>query len=197
MHDTTPGIIPDSGVDVASFTQPDCLYFPAQFNVPSGGIVARFTLNGESRELDIEPEMPLLWALRDELGMTGTKFGCGIGNCGACTVHIDGNAMRSCITPVSAVEGRDITTIEGLATAVGSEDLSPVQQAWIDHQAPQCGYCQSGMIMAASALLARNPAPTDADINAGITNICRCGSYPRVRKAIHTAAASMAAGNTA
>ena len=197
MHDTTPGIIPDSGVDVASFTQPDCLYFPAQFNVPSGGIVARFTLNGESRELDIEPEMPLLWALRDELGMTGTKFGCGIGNCGACTVHIDGNAMRSCITPVSAVEGRDITTIEGLATAVGIEDLSPVQQAWIDHQAPQCGYCQSGMIMAASALLARNPAPTDADIDAGITNICRCGSYPRVRKAIHTAAASMAAGNTA
>ncbi len=171
--------------------------YTSPFNYQSiGEIVARFTLNGETRELDIEPEMPLLWALRDELGMTGTKFGCGIGNCGACTVHIDGNAMRSCITPVSAVEGRDVTTIEGLATAAGGGGLSPVQQAWIDHQVPQCGYCQSGMIMAAASLLARNPAPTDADIDAGITNICRCGSYPRARKAIHTAAA-MATGNTA
>ena len=159
--------------------------------------MANFRLNGESRELDIEPEMPLLWALRDELGMTGTNFGCGIGNCGACTVHVDGNAVRSCVIPVSVVEGRDITTIEGLATAVGSDGLSPVQRAWIDHQVPQCGYCQSGMIMAASSLLARNSSPSDADIDAGITNICRCGSYPRIRKAIHAAAATIAAANTA
>lgn len=159
--------------------------------------MANFRLNGESRELDIEPEMPLLWALRDELGMTGTKFGCGIGNCGACTVQVDGNAVRSCIMPVSTVEGRDITTIEGLATALGSDGLTPVQQAWIDHQVPQCGYCQSGMIMAASSLLARIPAPSDADIDATITNICRCGSYPRVRKAIHAAAAAMAVDATA
>ena len=149
--------------------------------------MATFRLNGELRELDIEPEMPLLWALRDELGMTGTNFGCGIGNCGACTVHVDGNALRSCITPVSVVEGRDITTIEGLAQAAdGVNELSPVQQAWIDYQVPQCGYCQSGMIMAASALLARNPSPTDEEIDAGITNVCRCGSYPRVRKAIRS-----------
>ncbi len=159
--------------------------------------MANFRLNGESRELDIEPEMPLLWALRDELGMTGTKFGCGIGNCGACTVQVDGNAVRSCIMPVSTVEGRDITTIEGLATALGSDGLTPVQQAWIDHQVPQCGYCQSGMIMAASSLLARIPAPSDADIDATITNICRCGSYPRARKAIHAAAAAMAVDATA
>ncbi len=152
--------------------------------------MANFRLNGESRELDIEPEMPLLWALRDELGMTGTKFGCGIGNCGACTVHVDGNAARSCITPVSAVEGRDITTIEGLATALGGDGLTPVQQAWIDHQVPQCGYCQSGMIMAVSSLLARNPSPSDAEIDAGITNICRCGSYPRARKAIRALASA-------
>ncbi len=147
-----------------------------------------FTLNGELRELDIEPEMPLLWVLRDELGMTGTNFGCGIGNCGACTVHVDGNAMRSCVTPASMIEGRAVTTIEGLAAAAGGDGLSPTQQAWIDYQVPQCGYCQSGMIMAAAALLARNPSPTDAEIDAGITNICRCGSYPRVRKAIRAAA---------
>ena len=153
--------------------------------------MATIRLNGELRELDIEPEMPLLWVLRDELGMTGTNFGCGIGNCGACTVHVDGNALRSCVTPVSAVEGRDITTIEGLASAAGGADsLSPVQQAWIDYQVPQCGYCQSGMIMAASALLARNPSPTDEEIDAGITNICRCGSYPRVRKAIRALASA-------
>lgn len=151
--------------------------------------MATFRLNGELQELDIEPEMPLLWALRDELGVTGTNFGCGIGNCGACTVHVDGNALRSCVTLVSAVEGRDITTIEGLAQVAGSANgLSPVQQAWIDYQVPQCGYCQSGMIMAASALLARNPSPTDEEIDAGITNICRCGSYPRVRKAIRALA---------
>ena len=151
--------------------------------------MARFRLNGENRDLDIEPEMPLLWALRDELGMTGTKFGCGIGNCGACTVQIDGNAVRSCVTPVRAVEGSDITTIEGLASAAGEAgNLTPVQQAWIDYQVPQCGYCQSGMIMAISSLLARNPSPTDEEIDAGITNICRCGSYPRVRKAIRALA---------
>ena len=153
--------------------------------------MATFILNGETRELDIEPEMPLLWALRDELGMTGTNFGCGIGNCGACTVHVDGNALRSCVTPVSAVEGRDITTIEGLdSVAGGAVGLSPVQQSWIDYQVPQCGYCQSGMIMAASALLARNPSPTDEEIDAGITNVCRCGSYPRVRKAIRALASA-------
>jgi len=155
----------------------------------------RFTVNGVEHDLDIEPDMPLLWALRDELGMTGTKFGCGIAACGACTVHVNGNAIRSCVTPVSAVEGQEVTTIEGLATAVAGTntsstgpDLSAVQQAWIDHQVPQCGYCQSGMIMAVSSLLAQNPNPTDAEIDANITNVCRCGSYPRVRRAIRALA---------
>lgn len=155
--------------------------------------MAKFKVNGVEQELDIEPEMPLLWAIRDELGMTGTKFGCGIASCGACTVHVNGNAVRSCVLPVSAIEGQDITTIEGLAyEAAGSvnsaPDLAAVQQAWIDHQVPQCGYCQSGMIMAASSLLASNPNPSDADIDAGITNVCRCGSYPRIRKAIRSLA---------
>lgn len=155
--------------------------------------MATLRINGVDYTLDIEPEMPLLWALRDELGLTGTKFGCGIAACGACTVHVNGNAVRSCVTPVSAVEGQDITTIEGLASdaAAGSgtaPDLTAVQQAWIDHQVPQCGYCQSGMVMAVSALLARNPNPTDAEIDAGITNVCRCGTYPRVRQAIRALA---------
>ena len=155
--------------------------------------MATFKVNGVEHTLDIEPEMPLLWAIRDELGMTGTKFGCGIASCGACTVHVDGRAVRSCVTPVSAIEGANITTIEGLAVAAAGTNpappnLSAVQQAWIDHQVPQCGYCQSGMIMAASALLATNPNPSDAEINAGITNVCRCGSYPRVRKAIRSLA---------
>ena len=155
--------------------------------------MATFKVNGVEHTLDIEPEMPLLWAIRDELGMTGTKFGCGIASCGACTVHVDGRAVRSCVTPVSAIEGSNITTIEGLAVAAAGTNpappnLSAVQQAWIDHQVPQCGYCQSGMIMAASALLATNPNPSDAEINAGITNVCRCGSYPRVRKAIRSLA---------
>ena len=155
--------------------------------------MATFRVNGLEQSLDIEPEMPLLWALRDELGMTGTKFGCGIASCGACTVHVNGSAVRSCVTPVSAVEGQEITTIEGLAmVAKGAKssapDLSPVQQAWIDHQVPQCGYCQSGMIMAVTSLLATNPNPSDADIDSSITNVCRCGSYPRVRKAIHSLA---------
>jgi isoquinoline 1-oxidoreductase alpha subunit len=155
--------------------------------------MATLLINGVEYTLDVEPEMPLLWALRDELGLTGTKFGCGIASCGACTVQVDGNAVRSCVTPVAAVEGRQITTIEGLAQALGNTspagpDLSAVQQAWIDHQVPQCGYCQSGMIMAVSALLASNPNPSDAEIDAGITNVCRCGSYPRVRKAIRSLA---------
>ncbi|HIF73829.1 MAG TPA: (2Fe-2S)-binding protein [Porticoccaceae bacterium] len=155
--------------------------------------MARFKVNGVEHDLDIEPEMPLLWALRDELGMTGTKFGCGIASCGACTVHVNSSAVRSCVTAVSTVEGQEITTIEGLANvAVGvnpsAPDLAAVQQAWIDHQVPQCGYCQSGMIMAVSSLLARNPNPTNAEIDSNITNVCRCGSYPRVRSAIRSLA---------
>ncbi|MCH7815802.1 MAG: (2Fe-2S)-binding protein [Proteobacteria bacterium] len=155
--------------------------------------MVNFKVNGVEQHLDIEPDMPLLWALRDELGMTGTKFGCGIAACGACTVHVNGRAVRSCVTPVSEVEGQEITTIEGLASAAAEGNapvpgLAAVQQAWIDHQVPQCGYCQSGMIMAVSSLLASNPNPSDAEIDRGITNICRCGSYPRVRKAIRALA---------
>ena len=146
-------------------------------------------VNGKTHTLDIEPDMPLLWALRDEIGLTGTKFGCGIAQCGACTVHIDGQAMRSCSVPVSTATGKNITTIEGLAGADGK--LHPVQAAWIAEDVPQCGYCQSGQIMAAAALLKEKPNPTDADIN-GITNICRCGTYVRIRRAIHRAATSKA-----
>jgi isoquinoline 1-oxidoreductase subunit alpha len=141
-------------------------------------------VNGEARQADVEPETPLLWVLRDTLGLIGTKFGCGIAACGACTVLIDSDAIRSCIMPVAAVTGKRITTIEGL----GANSLHTVQQAWIEHQVPQCGYCQSGMIMAAVALLGQNRRPTDAQIDAAITNICRCGTYQRVRAAIHTAA---------
>lgn len=145
-----------------------------------------FTVNGKRHELDVEPEMPLLWALRDELGLTGTKFGCGVAACGACTVHVDGMAMRSCVTPVEMVDGAEITTIEGLAAVSGAAEgeLSALQVAWVARQVPQCGYCQSGMLMAVSALLAENPQPTDEDIDAAITNICRCGTYPRIRAAI-------------
>ena len=155
--------------------------------------MATLKVNGAEHTLNIEPDMPLLWVIRDELGLTGTKFGCGIASCGACTVHINGSAIRSCITPVSAVGGEEITTIEGLANAVAKTnqalpDLTAVQQAWIDHQIPQCGYCQSGMIMAVSSFLAKNPNPSDAEIDASVTNICRCGSYPRVRKAIRALA---------
>jgi isoquinoline 1-oxidoreductase alpha subunit len=146
-------------------------------------------VNGKTHALDIEPEMPLLWALRDEIGLTGTKFGCGIAQCGACTVHIDGVAMRSCSVPVSTAVGKTITTIEGLAGADGK--LHPVQAAWVAEDVPQCGYCQSGQIMAAAALLKEKPNPTDADIN-GITNICRCGTYVRIRRAIHRAATTKA-----
>jgi isoquinoline 1-oxidoreductase alpha subunit len=148
------------------------------------------SINGQRHSLDIEPETPLLWAIRDEVGLTGTKFGCGIAECGACTVHVDGTAVRSCSLPVAQAAGKAIVTIEGL-----SPDAShPVQRAWLAEDVPQCGYCQSGQIMAVAALLARNPNPTDADIDNGLTNICRCGTYARIRKAIHTAVRSMAGG---
>ncbi|HVY99143.1 MAG TPA: (2Fe-2S)-binding protein [Dongiaceae bacterium] len=144
-------------------------------------------VNGKAHQLDIEPETPLLWVLRDELGLTGTKFGCGIAQCGACTVHVNGDATRSCSVQVGDVDGAKITTIEGL-----SADAShPVQKAWLAEDVPQCGYCQSGQIMAAVAFLAQTPNPTDADIDDTITNICRCGTYPRIRAAIHRAAAAM------
>ncbi len=141
-------------------------------------------INGKVHDLDVEPDAPLLWVIRDELGLTGTKFGCGIAQCGACTVHVNGNALRSCVTPVSSVVGAEIATIE----ALGENGLSPEQQAWIDHQVPQCGYCQSGMIMAVSALLKANPHPTDDDLAATVTNICRCGTYPRIRAAVRALA---------
>ena len=140
------------------------------------------TVNGQLRTLDVEPDTPLLWALRETIGLTGTKFGCGIGFCGACTVHVDGKAERSCGIPVSSVAGASITTIEGLGS---NGVLTAVQRAWLDQQVPQCGYCQSGMIMAVSALLAEKPRATDADIDEAITNICRCGTFARVRRAIH------------
>ena len=146
--------------------------------------MAEFVVNGRAIRIDVEPEMPLLWALRDELGLVGTKFGCGAGLCGACTVIIDGEATRSCVTPVSDAAGKSILTIEGL----GEKGLHAVQKAWIEADAPQCGYCQSGQIMAAVALIAKNANPSDADIDAQMTNICRCGTYPRMRAAIHRAA---------
>ena len=146
--------------------------------------MAKLIVNGKVYNLDIEPEMPLLWALRNEIGLTGTKYGCGIAQCGACTVIIDDKAVRSCVTPISSVEGKQVTTIEGLA---GNGKPHPVQAAWIAEDVPQCGYCQSGQIMSAVALLKQKPKPTDADINT-ITNICRCGTYVRVRRAIHSAA---------
>jgi isoquinoline 1-oxidoreductase alpha subunit len=144
------------------------------------------TVNGKAYEVDVEPDTPLLWVLRDTIGLTGTRYGCGIAQCGACTVHIDGAPVRSCSMPISAVAaGKQITTIEGLAQ---NGTLHPVQKAWLDLDVPQCGYCQSGMIMAVAALLKENPRPSDADIDAAITNICRCGTYQRVRVAIHAAA---------
>lgn len=142
------------------------------------------TVNGESHQLDLDGETPLLWVLRDHLGLTGAKYGCGIALCGACTVHIDGQAVRSCSLPVEAAEGAEIVTIEGLSV----EGPHPVQAAWIAEDVPQCGYCQPGMIMAAAALLADNPKPSDGDIDENITNICRCGTYNRIRRAIHAAA---------
>jgi aerobic-type carbon monoxide dehydrogenase small subunit (CoxS/CutS family) len=147
----------------------------------------KITVNEKVHELDVEAEMPLLWALRDALDLTGTKYGCGVAYCGACTVLLDGQPVRSCMTPVAAAEGRQVTTIEGLSLG---ETLHRVQQAWIDHQVPQCGYCQPGQIMAAVGLLKENPDPSDAEIDVAITNVCRCGTYSRIRAAIHAAAKS-------
>ncbi|NID11306.1 (2Fe-2S)-binding protein [Fibrivirga algicola] len=150
----------------------------------------KLTINNQPHSLDVDPDMPLLWAIRDVVGLTGTKFGCGIAQCGACTVHLDGSPVRSCSLPVSAVAGQKITTIEGISKHVDH----PVQKAWIEHQVPQCGYCQSGQIMSAVALLKQNPKPTDADIAAAMQgNICRCGTYVRIRQAIHSASAEISA----
>ena len=145
------------------------------------------TVNGKSYDLDVDPNTPLLWVLREQVGLTGTKYGCGIAQCGACTVHVDGDAVRSCSLPVSEAEGKRITTIEGLAE---NDGLHPVQKAWLEHDVPQCGYCQAGMIMAVAALLTNKPKPTDADIDSTITNICRCGTFQEVRAAIHAAASA-------
>ncbi|HEU5177964.1 MAG TPA: (2Fe-2S)-binding protein [Burkholderiales bacterium] len=145
----------------------------------------RLTINGKSHEVDVDPNTPLLWVIREQVGLTGTKYGCGVAQCGACTVHVNGAPVRSCSMPVSAAAGAKITTIEGLAKG---RTLHKVQAAWIKHEVPQCGYCQCGMIMAAAALLAEKPKPTDADIDAAITNICRCGTFQEVRAAIHDAA---------
>ena len=145
----------------------------------------RLTINGKTHNIDVEPETPLLWAIREQVGLTGTKYGCGVAQCGACTVHMDGVPVRSCGMPVSAAVGKKITTIEGLAQG---GKLNKVQQAWLAHDVPQCGYCQSGMIMAATALLQKTPHPTDAQIDAAMTNICRCGTFQQVREAIHAAA---------
>jgi isoquinoline 1-oxidoreductase alpha subunit len=150
-------------------------------------LMATLNVNGKQVNVDVEPEMPLLWALRDELGLTGTKYSCGIAVCGACTVLVDGQPVRSCVMPVSALEGKKITTIEALS----KDGSHPVQKAWVQLQVPQCGFCQSGMVMAAAALLQENKSPSDADIAAAMTNICRCGTYVRVREAIHLAAKSM------
>lgn len=150
--------------------------------------ILKLTINNKPVSADVDPQMPLLWAIRDVVGLTGTKFGCGIAQCGACTVHLNGNPVRSCSLPVSAAVGQKITTIEGLSPNADHA----VQKAWIAHQVPQCGYCQSGQIMSAVALLKQNPAPTDADIDAAMQgNICRCGTYNRIREAIHTAAAEL------
>ena len=148
----------------------------------------RLNVNGATREIDVEPDAPLLWVLRDELGLTGTKFGCGVAQCGACTVHLNGEAKRSCVIPVGAVADMQIVTIEGLS----AHGPTPVQKTWVEYQVPQCGYCQSGMIMAVSALLAKNPSPTDDELKTEITNICRCGTYPRIRAAVRALAAAKA-----
>jgi aerobic-type carbon monoxide dehydrogenase small subunit (CoxS/CutS family) len=152
-------------------------------------IMVNIKVNGISHQIDVESETPLLWVLREEVGLTGTKFGCGIAQCGACTVHVNGQAVRSCSMPVGSVEGAEIVTIEGLS----SDSKHPVQQAWLAEEVPQCGYCQSGQIMATTAYLKSNPNPTDADIDQNLTNICRCGTYERLRRAVHRAAALMRA----
>jgi isoquinoline 1-oxidoreductase subunit alpha len=151
----------------------------------------KLNVNGRVQNVDVEPEMPLLWVIRDELKLAGTKYGCGIAQCGACTVHIDGQAVRSCVTPVGTVAGKKVVTIEGL----GAKGLTRVQQAWLEHEVPQCGYCQVGMIMAATVLLEKNSKPSDADIDAAMTNLCRCGTYARFRKAIHAAAGTQVAAS--
>jgi isoquinoline 1-oxidoreductase alpha subunit len=152
----------------------------------------KLTVNGRAHNVDVEPEMPLLWVLRDHLNLAGTKYGCGIGLCGACTVHVDGEPVRSCAMPASAAAGKRIVTIEGL----GKPGLHRIQKAWIEHEVPQCGYCQTGMIMSAAALIAKKPKPTDADIDEAMTNLCRCGTYARVRKAIHAVAGDPPAAPT-
>jgi isoquinoline 1-oxidoreductase alpha subunit len=149
--------------------------------------MARFTVNGKSYDIDVDPTTPLLWVLREQIGLTGTKYGCGIAQCGACTVHVDGMAVRSCSLSARDAEGKQITTIEGLAQ---NGVLHPVQQAWLDHDVPQCGYCQTGMIMAVAALLKEKPQPSDADIDGTVTNICRCGTFQEVRAAIHAVASA-------
>jgi isoquinoline 1-oxidoreductase alpha subunit len=151
-----------------------------------------FTLNGAPVSLDVPGAMPLLWAIREQAALTGTKFGCGIGSCGACTVHVDGAAVRSCVAPVESVAGTAVTTIEGLANG---NELHPVQRAWVDEQVPQCGYCQSGMIMAVAAVLDRNPRATEEEIEAAVTNVCRCGTYQRIRGAIRSLTQVMEASN--
>jgi isoquinoline 1-oxidoreductase alpha subunit len=151
--------------------------------------MVRLTINGKTHEVDVDPNTPLLWVIREQVGLTGTKYGCGVAQCGACTVHINGAAVRSCVMPAGSAVGTKITTIEGLAKG---RQLNKVQAAWIKHEVPQCGYCQCGMIMAATALLAAKPNPTDADIDAAVTNICRCGTFQEVRAAIHDAAKSKA-----
>lgn len=148
----------------------------------------KLNVNGKTQTVDVEPEMPLLWVLRDHLNLPGAKYGCGIGECGSCTVHVDGEPVRSCLMKVEAAVGKKILTIEGLS----KPGLHKIQKAWIEHEVPQCGYCQTGMIMAAAALLAKKPRPTDADIDDAMTNLCRCGTYARVRKAIHAAASPVA-----
>jgi isoquinoline 1-oxidoreductase subunit alpha len=162
-------------------------------NVQGEQVMTSFFVNGKTVQVDVDPSTPLLWVLRDSLGLTGTKFGCGMALCGACTVHLEGKAIRSCVAPVSRVEGKHITTIEGLST-----DLThPLQKAWIELDVPQCGYCQSGQIMSAAVLLKENPKPTDNDIDEAMSgNICRCGTYPRIRRAVHRAA-ELAAGKGA
>lgn len=160
-------------------------------SVASGGMMIALNVNGTNFELDVAPDTPLLWVLRDSLGLMGTKYGCGIAQCGACTVHINGEAVRSCVTPVQSVAGREIVTIEGLSAG----GMHPVQDAWIAEDVPQCGYCQPGQIMAVAALLARIPDPSDDDIDKAMSgNICRCGTYQRIRRAIHRAAATIARG---
>ena len=151
--------------------------------------MTKLNVNGHAHDVDVEPEMPLLWVLRDVLNLAGTKYGCGIAQCGACTVLVDGQPVRSCVTPAASVAGKKIVTIEGL----GQGGLTRVQKAWIEHEVPQCGYCQSGMIMAATALLQKKPKPTDQDIDAAMTNLCRCGTYARVRTAIHAVAGTRTA----